>query len=251
MDASELKAQIIQQLLQLDGYGRLWESLFAARDVHVSERNSSTLVVDMLGQGLAVVPLSPEQKQKIRDAVFSLDEREADIILSYFGIDKNPETLGETALRLKIGRERVRQIKEIALRRLRHLKRGQALRDLAVRWIDFQNRCLDLEKLVAHLQTQLEDRKDMLAQYEAKVKAQGHEHLSREIRVKAYEHVRIDQLELSVRSDNCLRCMGIETIGALCQYTERQLLEYRNFGRKSLLEIKEILDKFGLSLRQN
>ena len=58
----------------------------------------------------------------------------------------------------------------------------------------------------------------------------------------------VDELELSVRSANCLRNAGIRLIGELVQKTEQELLKTKNFGRKSLNEIKEILASMGLSL---
>lgn len=58
----------------------------------------------------------------------------------------------------------------------------------------------------------------------------------------------IDHLELSVRSNNCLRSAGIERIYELVQKTEDELLKTKNFGRKSLNEIKEILAEMGLYL---
>jgi DNA-directed RNA polymerase subunit alpha len=58
---------------------------------------------------------------------------------------------------------------------------------------------------------------------------------------------RVDDLELSVRSMNCLKNAGIELIGELVQKTEAEMLKTKNFGRKSLNEIKVILDEMGLS----
>jgi DNA-directed RNA polymerase subunit alpha len=56
-----------------------------------------------------------------------------------------------------------------------------------------------------------------------------------------------DDLELSVRSANCLRNAGIQLIGELVQKTEPEMLKTKNFGRKSLNEIKEILAEMGLN----
>ncbi len=56
----------------------------------------------------------------------------------------------------------------------------------------------------------------------------------------------IEELELSVRSYNCLEAAGIKTIRDLVQKTESEMLKYRNFGRKSLTEIKAILKEMGL-----
>jgi DNA-directed RNA polymerase subunit alpha len=61
----------------------------------------------------------------------------------------------------------------------------------------------------------------------------------------------VDELELSVRSYNCLKNADIRTLFELVQKTEPEMLKTRNFGRKSLNEIKEILDDMGLSLGMN
>lgn len=57
----------------------------------------------------------------------------------------------------------------------------------------------------------------------------------------------VEELELSVRSYNCLKNANIQTIGDLVQKTEAEMLRTKNFGRKSLNEIKEILGNLGLS----
>jgi DNA-directed RNA polymerase subunit alpha len=56
----------------------------------------------------------------------------------------------------------------------------------------------------------------------------------------------VDELELSVRSSNCLRAAEIKTIGELVVKSEPEMLKYRNFGRKSLKEIQDILGEMGL-----
>jgi len=58
----------------------------------------------------------------------------------------------------------------------------------------------------------------------------------------------VDELELSVRSYNCLKNAGIKTIGDLVTKTEAEMLKTKNFGRKSLNEIKDILSEMSLSL---
>jgi DNA-directed RNA polymerase subunit alpha len=58
----------------------------------------------------------------------------------------------------------------------------------------------------------------------------------------------VDELELSVRSYNCLKNANISTVGELVQRSEADMLKTKNFGRKSLNEIKEILAGMGLSL---
>jgi DNA-directed RNA polymerase subunit alpha len=58
----------------------------------------------------------------------------------------------------------------------------------------------------------------------------------------------VDELELSVRSANCLQNANIKYIGELVQKTESEMLKTKNFGRKSLKEIKELLSNMGLAL---
>jgi DNA-directed RNA polymerase subunit alpha len=69
---------------------------------------------------------------------------------------------------------------------------------------------------------------------------------------KSYENPHlyrsVNELELSVRSINCLQNAKIETIGDLVQKTEAEMLKTKNFGRKSLQEIKTVLASMGLTL---
>jgi DNA-directed RNA polymerase subunit alpha len=58
----------------------------------------------------------------------------------------------------------------------------------------------------------------------------------------------VDELELSVRSSNCLKNAKIHTIYQLVQKTDNEMLKTKNFGRKSLNEIKEVLASMDLSL---
>ena len=61
----------------------------------------------------------------------------------------------------------------------------------------------------------------------------------------------VSELELSVRAANCLKAAKIKTIADLVQRTDGEMLQYHNFGKKSLQEIKEILGDMGLSLGMN
>jgi DNA-directed RNA polymerase subunit alpha len=58
----------------------------------------------------------------------------------------------------------------------------------------------------------------------------------------------VNEIELSVRAANCLNNANITTVGELAMKTEQEMLKYRNFGKKSLNEIKEKLEALGLSL---
>ena len=69
-----------------------------------------------------------------------------------------------------------------------------------------------------------------------------------EERVRAVLETPVEELELSVRSSNCLKNANIKTIGDLTRRTEEDIAKTRNFGKKSLLEIKEKLLEWNLSL---
>jgi DNA-directed RNA polymerase subunit alpha len=74
---------------------------------------------------------------------------------------------------------------------------------------------------------------------------QESEHEKKKLFEKLNKHV--NELELSVRSINCLQNANIDSIGELVQKTEPEMLRTKNFGRKSLNELKEILEEMGLS----
>lgn len=63
--------------------------------------------------------------------------------------------------------------------------------------------------------------------------------------------IRLEDLELSLRSLNCLRKMHIETVGDLLEHSQRDLLSQRNFGRKNLAEVKDLLDNLGFHLKND
>jgi DNA-directed RNA polymerase subunit alpha len=65
-------------------------------------------------------------------------------------------------------------------------------------------------------------------------------------RIKELLERSVDELELSVRAGNCLRAAQIRSIGDLVQKTEAEMLQYRNFGKKSLKEIQDLIQTMGL-----
>jgi DNA-directed RNA polymerase subunit alpha len=67
-------------------------------------------------------------------------------------------------------------------------------------------------------------------------------------RLKKLLNMSVNEIELSVRAANCLNNANITTVGQLGQKTEAEMLKYRNFGKKSLNEIKDKLTQLGLSL---
>ena len=83
-----------------------------------------------------------------------------------------------------------------------------------------------------------------------KIKTEEVEQVSEEEKKRdRYLKQNINELELSVRASNCLKAADIKTIKELVQKTETNMLKYRNFGKKSLNEIKGILNKMGLDFK--
>ena len=70
-------------------------------------------------------------------------------------------------------------------------------------------------------------------------------------RIASRLRLRVDELELSVRSSNCLRMANIHTIAELVRNKEGDMLKYKNFGRKSLVELNDVLTSMGLSFGMN
>ena len=66
------------------------------------------------------------------------------------------------------------------------------------------------------------------------------------IRIRKLLKMSVDELELSVRSHNCLTAANIKTIGDLVRRDEQEMLKFRNFGRKSLTELNKILEEKGI-----
>jgi DNA-directed RNA polymerase subunit alpha len=109
---------------------------------------------------------------------------------------------------------------------------------------------LNPEEAVAHAAKILKDQLSIFITFEEEEEEEeesSEEHVEPE---KLNENLfrGVDELELSVRSANCLKHANIKLIGDLVQKTEAEILATKNFGRKSLNEIKEILAEMGLSL---
>jgi DNA-directed RNA polymerase subunit alpha len=71
------------------------------------------------------------------------------------------------------------------------------------------------------------------------------------VKMKKLLNMSVNEIELSVRAANCLNNANITTVGQLAQKTEQEMLKYRNFGKKSLNEIKDKLQSLNLSLGMN
>ncbi|MBD3235378.1 MAG: DNA-directed RNA polymerase subunit alpha [Candidatus Eisenbacteria bacterium] len=94
----------------------------------------------------------------------------------------------------------------------------------------------------------LRDHFEIFVRFEEEFEEEAEERVDEEFtRIKALLGKSVEELELSVRSANCLRAARIRTLGDLVQKTEQEMLQYRNFGKKSLKEIEDLIEGMGLS----
>jgi DNA-directed RNA polymerase subunit alpha len=109
---------------------------------------------------------------------------------------------------------------------------------------------LNPEEAVAHAAKILKDQLSIFITFEEEEEAETAYSEDEEEKEAFNENLlrSVDELELSVRSANCLKHANIRLIGDLVQKTEAEILATKNFGRKSLNEIKEILSEMGLGL---
>src|SRR5437667_1458806 len=93
----------------------------------------------------------------------------------------------------------------------------------------------------------LRDHFSLFIHFEEPIEEEVEEEINEDIlRIRRLLDKSVEELELSVRSSNCLRAAEIKTIGDLVQKSEPEMLKYRNFGRKSLKEIQDILSEMNL-----
>lgn len=94
----------------------------------------------------------------------------------------------------------------------------------------------------------IRDHLNIFSGIDQKIEIAEEEEIDEEIlRIRNLLKMRVDELELSVRSSNCLHAANIVTLEDLVRKSEPEMLKYRNFGRKSLNELNAILTELGLS----
>lgn len=102
------------------------------------------------------------------------------------------------------------------------------------------------EDAVAYASKILKDQLNIFINFDETLEPEVTEPVVEQEKINDNLYRTVDELELSVRSANCLQNAGIKYIGELVQKTEAEMLKTKNFGRKSLNEIKEILGEMGL-----
>lgn len=260
---------LISFLKPRNGYERLLRAIRHVREVPAN--TSLKEVVFAIRNGHGQPPLTEEDHKKIEEAIVTLREKEELVLRRYYGINRKPETLAAIAKSWKRSPERIRQIRNKALRLLRHPARGSDIAKMPIAWEElfwFQKEVGELKDT----RLKLEEARDKLEKYK-KIADEVWERYKEAVeqvgnvleplipitseKLEKYDvptsvfKKSIDELNLSVRSYNCLRGAGIKTIGQLCSRNEDQLLKTKNFGRKSLSEIKAELVNLGLYLNMD
>ena len=109
------------------------------------------------------------------------------------------------------------------------------------------NGCISPQDAIAQAAKIVKDHMFIFINFEEQPEEEEPEPDAAKLRIMEHLKRSVEELELSVRSYNCLKNADIKTIGELVQRTEAEMLKTKNFGRKSLNEIKEILLEMGLS----
>lgn len=145
------------------------------------------------------------------------------------GMLERGQTLKQVGDDLGVGRERIRQMQNKALRIMQ--------RNMLRFANDRANLVFEVNHLRSVIKNMMRGQSEQIAQQATQVSL-----------VDAQLRMKIADLVLSVRSANCCKNEGIVTVGDLVQKTEAEMLRTPNFGRKSLNEIKEVLQQMGLHL---
>lgn len=199
--------------------------------------------------------MTPQKAGLVYEALQTLTEREREMLSLRYGLSDNkaktPEEIGQ---QWEITRERVRQIEAKALRKLRHPTRQRPLKFAYSLATDAEVESYRAE--IKRKQEQESWRKELYPGIEAEIfqraardpsLLQRIEDLKLQYKTK-YDGKPVEELELSVRAQNCLAQLNIKTVGELLQRSEMELLRTKNAGRKTLKEIKDVLVDLGLRL---
>ncbi|MCJ8332047.1 MAG: sigma-70 family RNA polymerase sigma factor [Lentisphaeria bacterium] len=176
-----------------------------------------------------------ESLQRLKGLITRLDERERTILVMRYGLDgSRPKTLEEVSKIIGRTRERVRQIQMQSLKKLKSM-------------IDDEN---------------LERSEAMKQAAEKEARLSGRKNIKAAIRIAAVEpnalgfkkeellkcDSPIEDLQLSTRSINSLRSVGIDKISELVTCTQMELLKIRYFGEKCLVEVRDAIDTYHLRI---
>ena len=170
------------------------------------------------------------------EAVNDLTDREQKVLeLRY----KHYLTLEQCGYRFNVTRERIRQVEAKALRKLRNPYRSK-------HWIlDTMDKAREVQEKLSRLELENIRLKNYIESHLTNSKIPW----DNERKEDSVSDISIDDLELSVRSFNCLRRAGINTIGDLDGFTVERFMKIRNLGRKSMEEVIARLKEYGIEIK--
>lgn len=192
------------------------------------------------------------------EVVQTLSLREEQVIRCLYALGLGPLSREELAQKFKVSSARIGQIRAKALRKLQHPSRSRRfvrLSSLKPQLRDLFYKCREIES-IKESQRVIEDLIRQFPLVQELLQREG----ALNTRVKELEaqlpppipevlSKSVEEMELSIKTYNCLKNANIRTIEELVRKTEAELLKTKNFGRKSLNEVKEILASLDPRLR--
>lgn len=180
---------------------------------------------------LEVVKAVVYNYQDINEKHNCFDPRYTDVVLSVL----NGKPYREIAERMHLQEPSVKAIWHKALRKFQYTL----------------NRIDMLEKIIEDRNKEIAERDDIIRELNGRNAATA-EQINVETRLRNLLSTRLEDCDLSVRALQCLRCAELRTIGDLVKYNRTDLLKFRNFGKKSLTELDEFLERqdlhFGMDI---
>jgi len=215
--------------------------------------------------------LSPEEQERVYDSFLSksidnIPVREAEVVALYLGLNqRRPLTLEKIGEKFNLTRERIRVIKENAYRKLYNTSLKSLDNEVSEK---IERKFLDgsfgpeMEYLAEQLIESKKNYEKLLSNYDNAVSTFNslRETLSeyipnleklpdrQKLQHEELLNTSIYDLDFSVRVKTVFRVSEIKTLKDLVQKNRRELLKHRNFGRRSLREIEQRLESYGLSL---
>ena len=175
-----------------------------------------------------------ETKKKLLNAVFMLSKREYIVIVMRYGLDYSLEEVGKY---FSVTRDRVRQIEVKALFEIGR-RAGRSGLHVTTEYLS-KNLKENLYNLPG-VKKKVSIEWSIGTSFELPMLTTDDRILTEEIKLSS-----IDDLQLSIRAHNCLLAAGVKTIGELVELSIDQLRAIKNFGEKSINEIKDTLRVFG------
>ncbi len=238
-DTTDIILNVKQLKLKMEGDGPKTIRLSVSGDRQVTARDIQTDgTIEIVNPDLHIATLTE------RDAKLEM-EMEVDSGRGYVGADRNKrddmpvgtiavDSLFSPVTRVKIESENTRVGQMTDYDRL-----------VMEIWTDGR---IKPEDALAHAAKLLKDHLQIFINFEEEPEEESAPADDEKSRLRDLLGRSVDELELSVRSSNCLKNANIKSIGELVTKSEAEMLKYRNFGRKSLNEIKEIISEMGLEL---